>query len=248
MTFADDMTVAAGCAVATVAVAGTLAYAALSPASQLFGRTLIGGSDPNQVALTYDDGPNDVATSALLDLLAKHDVQATFFMLGKFVRQRKELVRRVHAAGHLIGNHTETHPWLCYQSASVIREELRRCNEALEDVLGTPVRYFRPPHGARRPFVVREAASLGLTTVQWNVMASDWLPIGTDGILGNVDRGLARARQRGRGANILLHDGGYRGLGADRSATVAATEVLLARWAQSGVQVVTVDAWNTEEL
>jgi peptidoglycan/xylan/chitin deacetylase (PgdA/CDA1 family) len=234
-------------AAATLAAAGgTLTYAALSPGSQLFGPTLIAGDDPREVALTYDDGPNDDATSALLDVLAAHNARATFFMLGKFVRQRPELARRVHAAGHLIGNHTETHPWLHYQPARVIREELRSCNQALEDVLGAPVRYFRPPHGARRPFVLREAHALGLTTVQWNVMARDWLPIGTQGILGNIDRGLTRARRRGRGANLLLHDGGDRAMGADRSATVAATETLLNRWAHDGTRAVTVDAWDSK--
>jgi peptidoglycan/xylan/chitin deacetylase (PgdA/CDA1 family) len=235
----------AAAAAAAAAVGGTLTYAALSPGSQLFGRTLIAGDNPNEVALTYDDGPNDSATSALLDVLATHNARATFFMLGKYVRQRKELVRRVHAAGHLIGNHTETHPWLHRQSAATIREELRSCNQALEDALGTPVHYFRPPHGARRPLVLREARELGLTTVQWNVMAKDWLPIGAQGILRNIDSGLARARRHARGANILLHDGADRALGADRSTTVAVTATLLARWAQEGRQVVTVDAWNS---
>jgi peptidoglycan/xylan/chitin deacetylase (PgdA/CDA1 family) len=235
----------AALATATLAaIGGTLTYAALSSGSQLFGPTLIAGDDPNQVALTYDDGPNDVATSALLDLLAAHNARATFFMLGKFVRQRRDLVRRVHAAGHLIGNHTETHPWLHKQSDRVIREELRSCNQILEDVLGAPVHYFRPPHGARRPFVLREAHALGLTTVQWNVMAKDWLPIGTQGILSNIDRGLTRAHRHGRSANILLHDGSDRALGTDRFDTVAVTATLLTRWAQQGTQMVTVDAWR----
>ncbi len=240
MKLPEELAIAAGAA----AVAGTLTYAGLSPGSQLFGSTLIAGNDPTEAALTYDDGPNDSATSALLDLLAAHNVRATFFMLGKYVRQRPELARRVHAAGHLIGNHTETHPWLHYQRERVIREELLACNQALEDALGSPVRYFRPPHGARRPAVLRIAAELGLTTVQWNVMARDWLPIGAGGILANIDRGLTRARSRGRGANILLHDGGDRALGVDRSATVAVTATLLARWAQGGTRAVTVDAWN----
>lgn len=231
--------------VGVAAIGGTLTYAALSPGSQLFGPTLIAGHDPTQAALTYDDGPNDTATPALLDLLAAHDVRATFFMLGKYVRHRPELVRRVHAAGHLIGNHTETHPWLYYQPERVIREELRGCNQALEDALGASVHYFRPPHGARRPAVLRIATELGLTTVQWNVMAKDWLPIGTNRILANIDRGLARARSRGTGANILLHDGSDRALGADRSATVAATADLLTRWAQDGTRAVTVDTWDS---
>jgi peptidoglycan/xylan/chitin deacetylase (PgdA/CDA1 family) len=226
-----------------VASGGTLTYGALSAGSQLFGSTLIAGDDPLEAALTYDDGPNDAATPALLDLLAAHNTRATFFMLGKFVRQQKELARRVQAAGHLIGNHTETHPWLHWQPERVIQRELRCCNEALEDALGVPIRYFRPPHGARRPAVLRAAREMGMTTVQWNVMAKDWLPIGPEGIWGNVSHGLARARSAGRGANILLHDGGDRSMGADRGDTVAVTGRLLTRFSSEGVRVVTVDAW-----
>ena len=224
--------------------AATLAYAALSPGSQLFGHTLIAGSDTNEAALTYDDGPNDDVTEALLDTLASHNARATFFVIGRYVRHRPELVRRIHAAGHLIGNHTETHPWLAWQPTHTIREELRACNQAIEDALGEPVRYFRPPHGARRPLVLRAAAELGLTTVQWNVMGRDWQPIGADRILSHVDRGLARARRRGTGANILLHDGSQLSLGADRTATVAATASLLARFTADSTRTVTVDAWS----
>jgi peptidoglycan/xylan/chitin deacetylase (PgdA/CDA1 family) len=231
-------------AAAAAAAAGTNAYAALSPGSQLFGHTLVAGSDPNEAALTFDDGPNQDVTAALLDLLAAHNVRATFFMLGKYVRGQKELVRRVHAAGHLIGNHTETHPWLAWQRDRVIYEELRVCNEALEDALGVPVCYFRPPHGARRPLVIRAARELGMTTVQWNAMGMDWNPIGAERIVAHIDRGLAAARRRGRGANILLHDGGDRTLGADRAGTLAAASTLLSRWAQDGTRTVTVDAWG----
>jgi len=229
---------------ATIGTVGTLAYAALSPGSQLFGRTLIAGNNPNQIALTYDDGPNDTATDALLDILALHETRATFFMIGSFVRQRPDIVRRVHAAGHLIGNHTDTHPWLSFQSASLIREELRSCNHSLEDILGVPVRYLRPPHGARRPAVFRIAADLGLKLVQWNSMGHDWEGIGPDRILAHVDRGLARAQRRRTGANILLHDGSQHGLNVDRSDTLTVTTRLLDRLAQQRIQAVTVDAWD----
>lgn len=232
-------------AAAVAATAGlTLTYAALSPGSQLFGHTLIAGTDPTEVALTYDDGPNDVATDALLDLLARHNARATFFMIGRFVRQRPEIVRRVHAAGHLIGNHTDTHPWLSFQSSRVIREELRACNQALEDVLGAPVHYLRPPHGARRPAVFQIAAELGLKIVQWNAMGYDWQPLSADRIVANVTRGLTRTRRRRTGANILLHDGHQQGIGTDRSPTVAATTTLLETFAREGKRVVTVDAWK----
>ena len=231
---------------AAVAVAAglTLTYAALSPTSQLFGHTIIAGSDPNEVALTYDDGPNDVATDALLDLLAQHNARATFFMIGRFVSQRPEIVRRVHAAGHLIGNHTQTHPWLSFRSSRVLREELRACNQALEDTIGAPIHYLRPPHGARRPAVFRAAEELGLKIVQWNAMGYDWRPIPADTIVANVTRGLVRTRRQAIGANILLHDGHQQGIGANRSATIEATAALLERFAREDIRTITVDAWT----
>ena len=230
--------------VAAAMFASTLTYAALSPGSQIFGHTIIAGSDPKEVALTYDDGPNDAATDQLLDILARHNARATFFMIGRFVRQKPEIARRVQAAGHLIGNHTETHPWLSFQSAQVIREELRTCNEALEDALGAPVRYFRPPHGARRPIVFAAAAELGLKLVQWNAMGCDWRPIGPERVLANVEKGLHRAQRRGVGTNILLHDGHQQGMGTNRDDTLKATEQLLQCFAREGVRTVTVDAWG----
>ncbi|MGD0648194.1 MAG: polysaccharide deacetylase family protein [Acidobacteriaceae bacterium] len=235
-------TLAATAAVAVTAGL-TLTYAALSPGSQLFGHTIIAGSDPNEVALTYDDGPNDAATDALLDLLARHNARASFFMIGRFVRQRPEIVRRVHAAGHLIGNHTQTHPWLSFLSSRVICEELRACNQALEDTLGAPVHYLRPPHGARRPMVFRAAEELGLKIVQWNAMGYDWQPISPERIVANVTRGREHAQRQATGANILLHDGHQQGIGADRTATVRATAALLDLFVHEGARTVTVDAW-----
>lgn len=231
-------------AVAVLGGAGLLVDSALRPGSQLFGRTLIAGSNPAELALTYDDGPNDAATPALLDLLAEHNVRATFFMIGRFVKEQPELARRVLAAGHLVGNHTFTHPWLSWQSPQRVRAELTDCNRMLEDTLGVAVRYFRPPHGARRPAVFTTAKELGLTVVQWNAMGQDWRPISAGAIAGNVRRGLRRAEGRRVGGNILLHDGCDVAMGADRSATVAATAQLIAEAHASGKRFVTVDAWN----
>jgi peptidoglycan-N-acetylglucosamine deacetylase len=218
----------AGAAVAGVAAAGLCTYAALSAGSQLFGPTVISNRNPNEIALTFDDGPNDPYTFQLLDILAEHQVRATFFMIGRFVRQRPDIVRAVQAAGHLIGNHTMTHPWLVLESPSNVRRELADCNAALEDVLGERVSYFRPPHGSRRPDVLSIARELGLTPVMWNVIGHDWEPgIRAEGVLGHVEKGISRKRRSGWGSNIVLHDGGQAGIGQDRSATVEAVRRLV---------------------
>lgn len=231
-------------AIAAAAISGTLTYAALSAGSQIFGRTLIAGNDPNEVALTYDDGPNDNATDALLEILARQNAHATFFLIGQFVRQRPEIVRRIHAEGHLLGNHTQTHPWLHLKPESVIREELRMCSEAIEDAIGARVGYFRPPHGARRPGVLRVASELGMKTVQWNAMGNDWQPIGAERIFTNIVGARDKALRRGIGTNILLHDGHDVRMGSDRADTLRVTHLLLERFAQEGVRTVTVDAWR----
>ncbi|MGI4831329.1 MAG: polysaccharide deacetylase family protein [Janthinobacterium lividum] len=222
----------------------TVASFGLRPESQLFGRTLVAGTDPNEIALTYDDGPNDRSTPELLEVLNRFGVHATFFMIGKFVRQRPDVVRAVQAEGHLIGNHTLSHPFLANKSTRFIRDELQGCNAVLEDVLGAPVHYFRPPFGARRPAVLRCARDLGLTPVQWNVQGNDWEPIGTAAILRLLDRGLRNTQRKRRGANVLLHDGFDQQMGTDRSDTVRATEMLLWKAQEEGRRVVTVDAWG----
>lgn len=239
--------------VEAVAVAGATAfascalgaYAALSPGSQMFGPTLIAGTNPQEVALTFDDGPNGDTTLRLLDVLARHEARATFFVIGGFVRQQPEVVRAIRAAGHIVGNHTMTHPWLHVQTHRQIREELSGCNAAIEDVLGEPVRYFRAPHGARRPYVLRYAREIGLIPVQWNVIVGDWTPTSADVLVRRVERGIVRAQRAGRGTNVVLHDGWDQVLGgADRMPSVETVDRLLRSFRLREIRPVGVDAWQ----
>lgn len=225
-------------------LAGGYFYAGLWPQSQIFGRTLIAGSDPGEIALTFDDGPNDGYTERLLEILARHNAQATFFLIGRFARERAALVRRIRAAGHLIGNHTWTHPRLMFSSPARIREELSSTSTALEDILGERIEFFRPPHGARNPIVLRVARELGLVPVLWNVTVFDWKPIPPEGLLRRMQNGIAQNQSRCRGSNLLLHDGGHTGIGVDRSRTIAAVASLLEA-ARGKAQFVTVAQWVT---
>jgi peptidoglycan-N-acetylglucosamine deacetylase len=232
-------------ALASAAAAASYAgYATMAPGSQLYGRTLTHGTDPGQMALTYDDGPNDPHTLRLLDVLAKHQVKATFFLIGKYVRQRPEIARAIRDAGHAIGNHTDSHPNLALVSATRLRQELENCRKALEDAVGAPVAIFRPPFGGRRPNVLRTVRSMGLEPVMWSVTGFDWNAPSAEAIVGKVAKQVGSRKQ---GEIVLLHDGGHLGFGADRSRTVEATRILLEKYSAEGKQFVSVQQLNREK-
>jgi peptidoglycan/xylan/chitin deacetylase (PgdA/CDA1 family) len=233
-------------AVATFGLAASgCAYAAMWPTSQIFGRTLTAPRRPGELALTFDDGPNPVCTPRLLDILASHGAHATFFMMGSFAQQEPALVRRILAAGHLIGNHSWSHPNLARTSGRLVDEELTRTNQTLQQITGIPIRYFRPPYGGRRPYVLRTARRLGMIPVTWNAMTNDWAEPSADATAARLIRFVDRLQQQGHAANIVLHDGNHRQLGADRNASVTAAGQLLERYKQTH-RFVTLDAWSEQ--
>ncbi len=235
--------IAASAGAAALAVGGFY-YAALWPASRLFGRSLIAGNDAAEVALTYDDGPNDPYTGQLMDVLARHHVRATFFVIGRYVRQKPQIVRALHHAGHLIGCHTMTHPKLMYMSRQRIRAEIADATALIEDTIGDRVRFFRPPFGARNPSVFHVATQLRLTPVLWNVTSWDWNAKSAAEIELRLQRGIERNQRRHRGSNVLMHDGGHLEMGSDRRRTVTATANLLAAASSRDIRFVTLDRWR----
>jgi peptidoglycan/xylan/chitin deacetylase (PgdA/CDA1 family) len=237
-------TTTAAAALTTVGLAGVCTHATLSAQSQLFGKVLVAPRNPNEIALTYDDGPNDIVTERLLDILASHNARATFFLIGNYARQRPQIVRAIAASGHLIGNHTMTHPWLAWQSSSRIRQEIADCSAVLEDTIAIPIRYFRAPHGARRPAVLHIARELNLTPVQWNVLPKDWEPDTPQNIADRAIQRITRNQRQNRASNIVLHDGGQAGLGQPRLPTVEATNLLLQKYSrETAIKFVTIDSW-----
>jgi len=227
----------AGYAIAAGALAAACAagYQSMAPTGQWYGKTFTGLAHGSKVAaLTYDDGPNDPHTLRLLEILARHGVQATFFMIGRYVRLRPDIVREVVRAGHAVGNHTFTHPNLIFASAAETRKELQDCDHALNEALGEYSRLFRPPFGGRRPQTLRIARELRLEPVMWNVTGWDWnAPPATD-----IERKIA-GQVRG-GDVILLHDGGHKQMGADRSQTVLASDHLIACYKAEGREFMTI--------
>jgi peptidoglycan-N-acetylglucosamine deacetylase len=220
---------------AGVAAALAAGYQSMAPTGQWYGRTFTGLSrNSKQLALSYDDGPNDPYTLRLLDVLAKHDIKATFFLIGRYVRQRPDIVRDVAQAGHVIGNHTFSHPQLIWQTGPQVRGELLQCRQAILDAVGEHSNLFRPPFGGRRPVTLRVVRQLGLVPVMWNITGYDWKAPSVE----YIER---KVMPKVRGGNvILLHDGGHRAFGYDRSRSVIVTERLIARYKAEGYEFVTV--------
>jgi peptidoglycan/xylan/chitin deacetylase (PgdA/CDA1 family) len=231
-----------GAAGAVGLAAGGYAYAALWPGSQIFGKAMTAPRRAGELALTFDDGPNPAWTPKLLDTLAEHDIKATFFMMGSRAQAQPALVKRMVGAGHLIGNHSWSHPNMARTSSGKIRQELAQTKDVLEQIAGKPVKYFRPPFGARRPAVFRVARELGMTVVLWNAMTSDWSEPSADRISRKLTTTIDGLERRGYAANIVLHDGGHRDEEAARGPSVAAAGMLAARYARTH-RFVTLEAW-----
>lgn len=205
------------------------------PWSQLYGANFNGlPRGTKKLALTYDDGPNDPYTGRLLEVLAKHDVHATFFLVGKWVEQRPSIARTVAEAGHALGNHTYSHPNLIFVSNAELRRQITRTQNLIVDATGVTPKLFRPPFGGRRPGTFSVAREFGFTPVMWRVSSYDWEATSPAQVEDRVSRGV-----RG-GDVILLHDGGHLALGTDRSHTIAATDALIRRYKDEGYQFATV--------
>lgn len=221
--------------VATAAVMSAAGYQSMAATGQWYGETFTGirrGS--KQLALTYDDGPNDPHTLRLLEVLAKHNVKATFFLIGRYVEQRPDIVREVVNAGHIVGNHTFSHSNLIFTSAKQTRTQLQGCQQAITQAIGQHSPLFRPPFGGRRPGTLRIARSLGLAPVMWNVSGQDWKGYSAEEIKQRIHRQV-----RG-GDVILLHDGSHTGMGADRSQTIIATDLLISEAMSGEFEFVTI--------
>ena len=219
---------AAGAAVAA-------GYHSMAPRSQWFGRAFCClPRATKQIALTFDDGPNDPHTFNLLDLLSKYNVPATFFMIGGYVRRRPDIALEVKNRGHVVANHTFTHPFLTFEPLAKVSSELEQCRNALTSAVGEHSNLFRPPWGARRPAVFGTARKLGFEPIMWSVTGFDWNAPSAEYI------GRRVARQVRGGDVILLHDGGHKAFGTDRSRTVEAVDLLLTRYKAEGYEFLTI--------
>jgi peptidoglycan/xylan/chitin deacetylase (PgdA/CDA1 family) len=155
------------------------------------------------VALTFDDGPASPFTEQILEILRARKVPATFFVCGKNVERFPEILRRIHAEGHTVGNHTYSHPFLYFRSRARIAQEIDRTQEAIEKVTGQRPWYFRPPFGGRWFGLYPVLRERGLRLVNWSDTGYDW----KKGDTSSADIARQTLKGLGAGSIILLHDG-----------------------------------------
>ncbi len=174
-----------------------------------------------EVALTFDDGPNPPYTNQILAILQRYHVQATFFCVGAHVAAFPSVVQQEYAAGHVIGNHTYTHPYMPLLSAASVAWQLSTTSDIIQSTIGVRPIFFRPPYGAYNSTVLVDANGYALDTTLWNDDPQDWSMPGVNVIVNRV------LQQVGNGSIILMHDGG-----GNRWQTVAALPIIIS-WLQS---------------
>jgi peptidoglycan-N-acetylglucosamine deacetylase len=202
------------------ASAALMAWAVRGRSASIFGRSVWRGPrNSPAIALTFDDGPSE-STPRVLEILARHAVPATFFQVGRNVERLPAVAREVRAAGHDIGNHSHSHPLLCFRSPVFIETDLRQAQETICRHTGQAPVWFRAPFGVRWFGLAGAQQRLGLTGVMWTVIGYDWR-LKVDGIVEAVSRGVSN------GAILCLHDGRELRPKPDLGATVEAVRRLV---------------------
>jgi peptidoglycan/xylan/chitin deacetylase (PgdA/CDA1 family) len=232
-------------------MAGITAYGAVHPSSQLFGASICKTGAASKLAITFDDGPNPSITPRLLELLERHNAKASFFVVGRYVRECPGLLKEIHSCGHVIGNHTDTHPNLFFCGPQETRYELQRCKEAILSVVWENPRWFRPPFGYRSPWLGAIVHELDMRMVTWSLLPGDWRLKPLEWLIGRMQRittNAQRLKTQGKeqsqevdGDILCLHDGNYLHQNGDRSRTLSALEYWLPRWRDLGLEFVTMN-------
>jgi peptidoglycan/xylan/chitin deacetylase (PgdA/CDA1 family) len=214
------------------AVAGA-AWAVRGRASAVFAPSIWRGPRARRaLALTFDDGPSE-STPALLELLARDNVPATFFQCGANIERLPHIARAAFDAGHEIGNHTDSHPMFCFRSPAFMRRELDRVQRAVEANTGARKRVGRAPYGVRWPGLRSAQAQLGLTGVMWTVIGYDW-NLAAEAIVRRISGRVSN------GAIICLHDGRELRANPDIRNTIRAVEQLIPMLLDRGYRFETV--------
>jgi len=187
-----------------------------------------GGTSKKLVALTFDDGPDPDQTPRILEILEKHQVRATFFVIGRKAEDEEDLLRNIFSAGHTIGNHSYSHAlFFDLFGRKKMEQDLLRANNVIEKVSANKPVLFRPPFGVTNPIVAKVVKKLGYHAIGWSVKSLDT-------VLKNPDKIVERINDRLHpGAVILMHD--------DREMTVKVLEEVILKIKKEGYRFVGVE-------
>jgi peptidoglycan/xylan/chitin deacetylase (PgdA/CDA1 family)/LysM repeat protein len=174
----------------------------LSPVAQRFPDTFFykGQPDGLRVALTFDDGPDRVETNAMLDILKRYRVPATFFLLGRNMPGNSQVVERIVAEGHTVANHSTTHPDLRELTEEQVRNEMLTLENEIYNITGLRTALMRPPYGFINDTNIRQLRDMGYKVIKWTVDTKDWRDMDIDQVLINT---MPNIRD---GSIILMHD------------------------------------------
>jgi peptidoglycan/xylan/chitin deacetylase (PgdA/CDA1 family) len=184
-------------------------------------------------ALTFDDGPHPLGTPAVLEILARAGVAATFFLVGEQVARDPSLAREIVDAGHRVGLHCHRHRNLLRLPPAQVREDIARAEALIEDATGCSMCLYRPPYGVLNAYALRLARRRGWRTLLWSHWGRDWEASATPASI------LARATAgAGEGAVLLLHDADDYGAAGSWRGTAAALPRIIETLAQRGLEPV----------
>ncbi len=189
-----------------------------------------GSNYSKKVALTFDDGPDIDVTKKILKILREEHVSATFFVTGRMVKEYPEMLKQIYEEGHVIGNHTWSHPQLTKLSDQAIEKELQRTNQIVENEIGKKIHLFRPPYGATNLRVQKLIKEKGYYIINWSVDTNDWR-----GNSGTTIEGIVK-KQVSNGGIILQHNAGN-----NLQGTVDALPKMISFLRKQNYQLVTVD-------
>jgi len=195
-----------------------------------------GDDKEKKVALTFDDGPDNIYTPQILDILKAKNVKATFFVIGKRAERFSEIMQRIVAEGHLAGNHTWNHPNIMKISLEDAKEEVLKTEKLLKSYykdMPDRVRIFRSPYGSIDPERVEFISNIGYKIISWNVDSLDWKGLSAEEVKTNVLENVTN------GSIILQHSAG--GAEEDLSGSVEALPEIIDVLKAEGFKFVTVD-------
>lgn len=186
-------------------------------------------TDKKIVALTFDDGPHEKKTEQILSILDKYKVKATFFVIGENAQKNPAILRKTYEAGHEIGNHTYDHKSIYKLCGDAVAEEVDKCSQVIESIIGTRPSLFRPPEGFMNDSLAKIVGDHGYNVILWKVDTYDWKGKSAQDIFTNVIKNIKN------GDVILMHDYIWR-----ESHTAQALDILIPYMLEQGYEFRTV--------